>query len=409
MKVIYDKKINMIPIKSWADDIEDGALSQIHNLSNLPFAFKHISIMPDCHRGYGMPIGGVLATKDVIVPNAVGVDIGCGCCALKTSIHVDNISKAKLKDIMSDIRRAIPLGRNWHNKPQNNLPEYKDLNIVSREYDKAKLQLGTLGGGNHFLELQKDKDGFIWIMIHSGSRNVGKLVADYYNKLAIELNERYLSIVPKKWELAFLSWHEIKAKQYYAEMMWCLQFAFRSRLHMINKMADVLHSHTNCKFININNNSFVIPNDEALSYQVLKDNVINIHHNYANMENHYGKNVLIHRKGATLARKGIIGIIPGSQGTSSYIVCGRGKPESFMSCSHGAGRRMGRKEAQRILSIDEETKALDKKGVLHSIRNQKDLDEAPGAYKNIDDVMKAQNDLVEILYKLEPIAVIKGD
>jgi len=396
MKVIETEKL---PIKMWLEDIEDGAMEQVKNLANLPFAFQHIAIMPDSHQGYGMPIGGVLATKDVILPNAVGVDIGCGMCAVKTTLT--ELDTETLKKIMGEIRKTIPVGFNHHREAQNEslMPIDPQLtsasniwdSVVRREYNSALHQIGTLGGGNHFIEIQKGNDGHIWIMIHSGSRNIGKQVADYYNKLAIELNEKWHSSVLKEWELAFLPVDSQEGQDYIREMQYCVDFALANRELMMDRIKEI--------FIKINhqNNS-----------NVFFDEMINIAHNYAKLEHHFGKDVWAHRKGATLADENTIGIIPGSQGTHSYIVKGKGNIHSFKSCSHGAGRKMGRNLAQKTLNLEEEQRKLDEKGILHAIRGIKDLDEASGAYKDIDVVMKNQEDLVEILVELSPLGVIKG-
>lgn len=380
-----------IPIKIWTDDIEDGALEQAKNLANLPFAFKHIAIMPDTHQGFGMPIGGVLATKGVIIPNAVGVDIGCGMCAVKTSLT--ELDTETLKHIMGEIRKVVPVGFNKHKEKQEEslMPEIGgteiDLrNVIGREYNNALKSLGTLGGGNHFIEIQKGSDGHIWIMIHSGSRNLGKQVADHYNNVAIELNKRWHSLVDVKQELAFLPIDSEEGQAYIREMNYCVEFALANRKLMMDRIKQI--------FYPINGSNF--------------DEMINIAHNYASLENHFGENVMVHRKGATLATKDTIGIIPGSQGTKSYIVKGLGNPESFNSCSHGAGRKMGRNEAIKTLNLEEEVKKLDDMGVIHAIRGEKDLDEAPGSYKDIDIVMENQKDLVEVLVELTPLAVIKG-
>lgn len=384
-QVISSEKI---PIKLWLDDIAPGALAQAKNLANLPFAFHHIPIMPDSHVGYGMPIGSILATKGVLVPNAVGVDIGCGMCAMKTSI--EEIEKPQLKEILSKAREQIPLGFSWHTDPQDKalMPEgHEELKIVTREYHKARKQLGTLGGGNHFIEIQKGDDGFIWIMIHSGSRNIGLNVATWYNHAAIKLNERYHSVVDKKQELAFLPIETPEAKDYLKEMNYCVEFALANRKLMMNRMVESM-------------------------YEVVGEfdtgDIINESHNFAAWENHFNTNVLVHRKGATRANDGELGMIPGSQGTSSFIVKGKGNPDSFNSCSHGAGRKLGRHQARKVLNFDEEIANLNRKGVVHSVRNISDLDEAPGSYKDIDIVMKNQNDLVDIVVKLEPMAVLKG-
>jgi tRNA-splicing ligase RtcB len=380
-----------IPIKLWIKDIEDGALQQAKNIANLPFAFSHVAIMPDSHEGYGMPIGGVLATVGVIVPNAVGVDIGCGMCAVKTSIT--NISINHLKKIMSRVREMVPLGFNHHKhkQPIGLMPSTEKLianGIVDKEFESALSQIGTLGGGNHFIEFQKGSDNHIWVMIHSGSRNIGLKVAENYNKLAKKLNEKWHVAVDKSKDLAFLPMETIEAQNYFQEMQYCVNFAFANR-----------------KLI-MSNIELAFEEEFGGNYSGL--NFINIAHNYARWENHFGNNVMVHRKGATSAFDGETGIIPGSQGTKSYIVKGKGEPNSFMSCSHGAGRQMGRKQAQRVLNLKDEIANMDKQGILHAIRNQKDLDEAPGAYKNIDEVMENQKDLVDILVELKPLAVIKG-
>ncbi len=382
------------PIKSWVTDLEDSALEQAKNLANLPFIFKHLALMPDAHFGFGMPIGGVLATEKVIIPNAVGVDIGCGMCAVKTSIKsFPDLSVDKLKEIMSEIRKTIPVGFN-HRKEECDISEMPELNaltnkeiIIEQQFESARKQLGTLGGGNHFIEIQKDEEDFIWIMIHSGSRNLGYKTAEYYNKVAKELNKKWFVGVPEKHDLAFLPLDSEEGKAYFEEMKYCVEFAFANRKKM---MGDVL-------------NIFV------KQYDLIQfEGMINIAHNYATMENHFNKNVMVHRKGATSARKGEIGIIPGSQGTASYIVEGLGNEDSFQSCSHGAGRKMGRNQARKNLNLKEEQKLLDDKGIIHSVRNAQDLDEAPGSYKDIEVVMNNQTDLVKILVKLTPLAVVKG-
>lgn len=399
MKVLYNENEQKVPIKLWLDDIEDGALEQAKNLSNLPFVFKHIAIMPDSHQGYGMPIGGVIATENVVIPNAVGVDIGCGMCAVKTPWTTNDIDIDTIKKIMGEIRKQVPVGFGHHKAEQNqDFMPYKlyalDAGnsftpVCCGEYRNALTQIGTLGGGNHFIEIQKDTDKNIWIMIHSGSRNFGLKIAKHYNELAVSLNEQWHSGIPKKWELAFLPLDDKFGQYYLKEMQYCVDFALANRKLMMNRIADIF--------------------DDTVKWKkVDKNTIINIAHNYAKMENHFGKNVMVHRKGATLAREDTIGIIPGSQGSKSYIVKGKGNLDSFTSCSHGAGRKMGRKEAQRQLNLVDEQKMLDDQGIIHSIRGIKDLDEAAGAYKDIDIVMNNQKDLVSILVELSPIAVIKG-
>ncbi|HOO68491.1 MAG TPA: RtcB family protein [Bacilli bacterium] len=388
MKVINTENI---PIKLWLDDIEDGALQQAKNLANLPFAFKHIAIMPDSHQGYGMPIGGVLATKDVVIPNAVGVDIGCGMCVTETSLVY--ITQEDLLKVVNLIKKVIPVGFN-HNLTKHEIPAIFDnyTPIIDKEFDKAQYQIGTLGGGNHFIEIQKGSNDHIWIMIHSGSRNLGKQVADYYNKLAIQLNSKWYSSVEKNKDLAFLPISSDEAVNYINEMTYCVEFALANRKLMMQRIMECFNT--------------VIPN---ITFPAFRGETINnISHNYVRQEHHFNTNVLIHRKGATSAKLDELGIIPGSMGTKSYIVRGLGNNQSFMSCSHGAGRKMGRTQAQRELNLEMEIATMNNQAILHDIVSINDLDEAPSAYKDIDTVMKNQENLVEILVELRPLAVIKG-
>jgi tRNA-splicing ligase RtcB len=269
--------------------------------------------------------------------------------------------------------------------PADNLP---NNGVVEREFENARRQIGTLGGGNHFIEIQSGSDGRIWIMVHSGSRNIGLKVAEHYNTVAKDLNEKWHTGVERSQNLAFLPIDSREANDYFAEMQYCMDFAFANRKHMMASIVSVFRNHMDKNF-------------RELEF-------VNIAHNYARWEKHFNTQVIVHRKGATSARKGEIGIVPGSQGTQSYIVKGKGNQESFESCSHGAGRLMGRKQAQRTLDLKEEIARLESTGIIHSLRHQKDLDEAPGAYKNIDKVMADQNDLVEIMTTLSPLAVIKG-
>lgn len=371
------------PIKSWCLKPEAGAVNQALNLANLPFLFKHVCLMPDAHQGYGMPIGGVIALEGAVIPNAVGVDIGCGMLAVQTNLN--SVPKYQLQTIVNKIKQNIPVGFKHRSQPAD-LPEPINCPVVSREYDKARRQLGTLGGGNHFIEVQKGSDGYIWFMIHSGSRNLGKQVAEYYNKAAVAQNEKNNAPVPKKWELAYLTQGTPLFENYINEMNYCLNFACLNRLMMSEIVQEIFAK-------------------ESGAFALKQ---INIHHNYAAQEEHFNRTVWVHRKGATSAKKGETGIIPGSQGTKSYIVEGRGNSESFMSCSHGAGRKMGRKEAVRSLNYEAEKKLLEDKGIIHCVNSRADLEEASGAYKDINAVMREQEDLVNIIIGLEPLAVIKG-
>lgn len=380
------------PIKLWLDDIEDGALEQAKNLANLPFTFRHVALMPDCHQGYGMPIGGVLATKEVVIPNAVGVDIGCGMCAMRTELI--DISLDQIKKLLGAIRSSIPVGRDRHKKPQEweGFDKAPNIPVIQQQLDSARHQLGTLGGGNHFIEIQRGSDGCIWVMIHSGSRNFGYRVAKVYNQMAQELCRRWYSAVPDfKGEdgLAFLPTDTDEGQEYLTAMNYALEFAYANRMSMIARIMIAMRK-------------------SLSSTDIEFEPVINIHHNYVRTESHFGENVMVHRKGATSAREGETGIIPGSQGTKSYIVRGKGDPESFSSCSHGAGRKMSRSKAQKNLSLEGEQKLLNDQGILHAIRGEKDLDEAAGAYKDISVVMQNQADLVDIVTELTPLAVVKG-
>lgn len=383
-----DEYLN-VPLKLWLSKIEDGALDQYYNLARLPFVFKHVCAMSDSHVGYGMPIGGILATKGYVIPNAVGVDIGCGMIAIRTSLR--EISRDILKKILGDIRKLIPVGFKKHKKRQRGMPSWANqlmVSIVENEYENAELSLGTLGNGNHFIEIQKGDDGFIYVMIHSGSRNLGLKIANHYNAIAVEKNEKWCSAVPKKWQLAFLPLGSDYGRAYLLEMNYAVRFAQANRMLMMDRVEEAFKNHIDVNFYD--------------------GDLINIAHNFARIEYHFGENVVIHRKGATPAYKDQLGIIPGSQGTASYIVRGKGNHESFMSCSHGAGRIMGRKQAQKTLNLEEEQRKLDSKGIIHGIREKKDLDEASGSYKDIDEVMENQKNLVEIVRKLEPLAVVKG-
>lgn len=382
-----------IPIKLWLDDIEEGALQQARNLANLPFAFHHIAVMPDAHLGFGMPIGAVLATTDVIIPNAVGVDIGCGMCAVKTSLK--RMDAEVIRKLLHHVRQRIPLGFKRHKKPQphetmvrERADEVGALPIVRSEYDNARTQVGTLGGGNHFIEIQQGADRSIWFMIHSGSRNLGYRVASHYNKRAVELNKRRKNPVPASWQLAWLEMDDKAGQNYFAEMRYCVDFAEANRKLMQERVKEALL--------------------EQVSVDIEFEEPIQIAHNYAALETHFGTKVFVHRKGATRAEQRDIGIIPGSQGSPSYIVRGKSNPDSFHSCSHGAGRKMGRKQAQRQLDLLEEKTKLENMQVVHSLRGRKDLDEAPGAYKDIGTVMRQQHDLIDIIDVLQPVAVIKG-
>ena len=315
--------------------------------------------------------------------NKISITGNCGMNALQTSLT--DISTEELKTIMGKIREVVPVGFNHQEENQiwSGFDQAPDIPIIQEQIMSSKKQLGTLGGGNHFIEIQKGSDDHIWIMIHSGSRNFGLKTANVYHKMAQKLCETWFSNIPDK-DLAFLPIESKEGKEYFQAMKYCLDFAKANRNLMMKNVFDCLDS--------------VVPCSKMES--------IDIHHNYAAFENHYGKDVLVHRKGATKASVGLTGIIPGSMGTSSYITEGLGNPESFESCSHGAGRKMGRKEAERTLNLAEEQEKMI--GIVHGLRNTSNLDEAPGAYKNIDEVMENQKDLVKIKVSLKPLASVKG-
>lgn len=381
-------KTEKLHIKSWTTDIEQGALEQAKHLAEHPYGRFHVVLLPDVHEGFGMPIGAVFTTEDVIIPNAVGVDIGCGMCAVRSSLRKEEVDRKMLQSWVDKIYHAIPVGFK-HHKHKQKLPEYLSQPvgpITEKEWKEIPYQLGTLGGGNHFIEIQYDEDGYVWIMLHSGSRNLGKQVADHYNKLAKSLNDKLRHPIPPSWNLAALPVESKEGQQYLKEMQYCLDFARENRFHMMHVIMDIIGDQTGCKF----------------------DDIINIHHNYASYEEHFKTRVWVHRKGAILADKDTIGIIPGSQGTPSFIVRGKGNTQSFKSSSHGAGRKMSRNKAVQQLDLNEVKRKLDKQGIIHAIKKQKDLDEAPDCYKDINQVIEEQKDLVDVLHVLYPLAVMKG-
>jgi tRNA-splicing ligase RtcB len=375
-----------LPIKMWLDEIEEGALAQAKNIARLPGAFGHIAIMADAHQGFGMPIGGVLATLGEVVPNAVGVDVGCGMVAVRSDLR--EIEREALRDLVKRIRARIPLGFSHHRSPQQweGFERAPDIPVVQRELDSARFQLGSLGGGNHFIEVQRGDDGFIWLMLHSGSRNFGYTIAREFAARARRESERRGLALPDP-QLGMFSLDSREGRDYLAAMDFAQEFAAASRARMMELVRQAVRE---------------------LYPQARFPEEVNIHHNFAALEEHFGRELVIHRKGATAAEKGRRGIIPGSQGSPSYIVRGLGNPESFRSCSHGAGRVMGRKAAQRQLDLDAERGRLEREGILHSLRSRKDLDEAAGAYKDIQKVMRLQQDLVEIEVQLQPLAVVKA-
>lgn len=386
-----------LPIKSWCENIEDSAMAQAVNLANHSRVFGHVALMPDCHTGYGMPIGGVIACDNAVIPNAVGVDIGCGMGAVETDLQASSFAgKKEIRAFLDKVEARVPAGEGHaHGSEQKwdgferyldgmgELPGWMDDHM----WKLAKKNLGTLGGGNHFLEIQKDENSRIWLMLHSGSRNLGYKIAEYYNGIARNDDGT---------DLAWLPAGGKKGLSYIRDMMFALDYARENRNRMMTAFKNVFtDTFPHGKFIR----------------------EINIHHNYAALENHFGRDLWVHRKGATSAFPGEPGIIPGSMGTPSYIVEGLGNPLSFMSCSHGAGRTMSRMQACRDLTVEQCDDAM---GDVVFSRWQKlrgrgkknsglfDLGESPLAYKDIDGVIRSELDLIKPVVKLTPIGVIKG-
>ncbi|KHD36709.1 tRNA-splicing ligase [Clostridium acetobutylicum] len=410
MFVICSEKTKK-PIRIWLkdeEDIEESCLMQAYNLSQLPFIHKWVSLMPDTHTGKGMPIGGVIATEGVIIPNAVGVDIGCGMDFVATNINISEIKDIKtsngslIQGMVGDILRNIPVSFKHHreaqacitlDKAKEEINKYeKDIQLLE-QIEGGYFQVGTLGGGNHFIELQEDELGKLCIMIHSGSRNFGKQVCDYFNNIARDLNEKWKSSVPQEFRLAFLPTDTDEGKRYINWMNLALDFAYENRTKMMDNVKSIIEKWLN-KYTDLN-----------IEYT----EEINCHHNYARLENHYGKNVWVHRKGATSAREGELAVIPGAMGSFSYVVEGKGNKESFCSSSHGAGRRYSRKAAMNNFTVEEVMKDLKTRNVILGKGKKKDIpEESRFAYKNIDEVMLNQTDLVKPIKKLKTIGVVKG-
>ena len=400
-----------MPVKSWCENCEEGAVKQAVNLAHHPALVHHVALMPDAHQGYGMPIGGVVAAKDAVIPAAVGVDIGCGMIATETDVPAEVFAEMSFRRAFQEkLKERIPVGEGESHKSTQNwegFEEYTANNGMRSNLWPSKLDrmnLGTLGGGNHFIELQKstaldgsgDPEGGakVWLMIHSGSRNLGKRIEEHYHRIAARMCERFHSPLPDK-DLAFLPIEEPTGHDYFTDMLFALRYAKENRRRMMEMMKATLAE--------------FVPNANFLR-------TIDIHHNYAAFEEHFGEKVCVHRKGATSAKLDEIGIIPGSMGTASYIVRGLGNPDSFMSCSHGAGRCMSRIAASTTLTVEECDKAMDgivcerwhKYKGFGKAKGRLDLSEAPQAYKDIEDVIASELDLVEPLVRLVPLASLKG-
>lgn len=393
-----------VPIKAWTRGVpvEPAALSQLENVAKLPIVYRWVAAMPDVHFGIGATVGSVIPTLDAVIPAAVGVDIGCGMMAVQTTLRAADLPD-NLALVRSAVERAVPHGRTpggrdrgaWGNVPARVAAAWQPLQArfvalvnkhPSLKNSNHVVHLGTLGTGNHFIELCLDEHDQVWAMLHSGSRGVGNRIGNYFIELAKRDMARHVSQLPDV-DLAYLRQGSEHFDDYVEAVQFAQEFAAENRRLMMDTVIETLRQ---------------VP---GLPGFALTQQAINCHHNYVSRERHYGREVLVTRKGAVYAGLGALGIIPGSMGAKSYIVRGKGNPESFCSCSHGAGRVMSRTRAKKVFSLEDHKKAT--AGV--ECRKDKDvLDETPGAYKDIDAVMRAQADLVEIVHSLKQIVCIKG-
>lgn len=389
VKKVLDARV---PVKIWTEDADSQSLAQLKNLASLPFVFKHVAAMADCHLGIGATVGSVVATEGAVIPAAVGVDIGCGMAAVKLPFKAEDL-EGNLPAIRRAIERTVPVGFNSHRDPvaESRLwrgwERFKDLHPkVQGLKRRAMEQLGTLGGGNHFIELCLDAESRVWLMLHSGSRNLGKSAAEaYIDEAKSVVRKLALSLLDP--DLAYFAEGTPEYRAYMHDLSFCQDYALENRRTMLSRILREL--------------SVILNQGEPIAAEA----EINCHHNYACKERHFGREVLVTRKGAVRAGKGEFGIIPGSMGTKSYIVRGLGNPESFESCSHGAGRRMSRNEAKRRFTVGDLRKQT------AGVECRKDagvLDEIPAAYKDIDEVMANQKDLVEVVAVLKQVLCVKG-
>lgn len=395
-QVISDTKV---PVKIWTDYVEPEAEQQLRNVASLPFIYKHVAVMPDCHAGKGSTVGTVIATKGAIIPACVGVDIGCGMSALKLPFKIDVFQD--LPKLRHSIERSVPTGMNPNRTitpsaaaaflALGDISDVAKAKVRNGVMEKSQHSIGTLGGGNHFIEICGDQNNDAWIMLHSGSRNIGKCLAEIHIDKAKNLMKEYFINVPHV-DLAYLVQNTPEFKAYLHDLMWGQNFARSNREEMMDKVLREVLYHVG----------------KLPEYNQLKDTCfrVNCHHNYTSIEYHFGSNVYVTRKGAVSAKLNEWGIIPGSMGTRSYIVQGMGNADSFHSCSHGAGRRMSRTKARETFTQED----LEKQTQGVECRKDKDIvDEIPGAYKSIDEVMANQSDLVKPIFELKQILCIKGD
>jgi tRNA-splicing ligase RtcB len=398
---------SMQGVRLWTGDmeVEQQALQQIRNISTLPILAGHIAIMPDVHYGMGATVGSVIPTKGAIIPAAVGVDIGCGMVAMHTELIASDLPDS-LKAVRHQIERDVPVGFNYHRdvvapgrqgpegmalkrRIDSLMPRFDGLRIMARvgKFDHKRMwnQLGTLGGGNHFIELCLDEAQCVWIMLHSGSRNVGKTVGEAAVTTARELARKNEAHLPDR-DLAWLDQGTPEFDEYVTALAWCQEYAALNRDIMLHLVKRAL--------------------EHALGRTIdARVEAINCHHNYANLEEHFGETIWVTRKGAVSAKAGQLGIIPGSMGVKSYIVRGRGHADAYASCSHGAGRRMSRGEAKRRFSRED---LVQQTAGVECRKDDGVIDEIPGAYKSIDAMMEAQSDLVEIVHTLKQVLCVKG-
>jgi tRNA-splicing ligase RtcB len=392
------------PVKVWTNDIDVESENQLLNIANLPFIHKHVAAMPDVHLGQGATIGSVIATKGAIIPAAVGVDLGCGMLAVQTSLVASDLPD-NLHSLRCDIEAAVPHGRTnhggvgdkggWLDVPSSVMLSWSTLenvyNKIINKHPKAKAyntysHLGTLGTGNHFIELCLDESQKVWIMLHSGSRGAGNKIGSYFIELAKKEAEKYFinNYLADK-DTAYLVEHTELFDDYIEAVHWAQLYAELNRKIMLDSILATLHRHFK---------NFTVLNT-----------AINCHHNYIAREHHFGANVIVTRKGAIRAKSTDLGIIPGSMGAKSYIVRGKGEADSFHSCSHGAGRAMGRREAERLFTVQD---LIDQTKGIECPKDQARVDEIPAAYKDIDVVMDNQSDLVEVVHTLKQVLNVKG-
>lgn len=382
-----------VPVLSWANhDLSPDESRMAQNVAQLPFVFKHVCLMPDVHLGQGALVGSVIATKDALIPAAVGVDIGCGMAAIQTP-YVASQLEDKFKRIRLAIETAIPVGfqenqdvgkdaQNWQK-----WDEFKQLHPgVQDQYKKARRQMGSLGGGNHFLEVCLDREDQVWLMLHSGSRGIGNLLAQCHINSAKNLAKLAGLSLPDP-DLAYFVKKTPEFAAYWHDLCWAQDYARRNREVMMARFKKIIENH--------------LAGGKPFKPQLM----VNCHHNYAEQESHYGESVFVTRKGAVRARETDYGIIPGSMGAPSFIVKGKGNAESYCSCSHGAGRLLSRTKAKNTFSLDD---LIEQTAGVECRKDEGLIDEIPGAYKPIEQVMANQADLVEIVASLKQVICVKG-